>query len=111
MAYTDEQILDRLREHLIDNLGSVWTMYKPTWQGVTKRMKTNPDFEERVRGLVAEANHKWESIGITALINNDEKFNVQLYRHFTANKKAFLSHEVLELEDRLKELEDAYAKK
>ena len=110
MAYTDEQIYDRLREHLIDNLGSVWTMHKPSWQGVTKRMKTNPDFEEQVRDLVAEANHKWESIGITALITNDEKFNVQLYRHFTANKKAFLSHEVLELDERIAELEAKHEK-
>ncbi len=106
MAYTDKQVLARLRLHLITNLGSVWTMHKPTWNGVKKRMIDNPIFEEKVRGLVAEANYKWEKMGITALTTNDEGFNVQLYKHFTANKKAFLSYEVNELEDRIKQLEE-----
>jgi len=105
--YTDQQILDRLREHLIDNLGSVWTMSKPTWQGITKRMKKDAAFEEEVRDIVCEANHQWEKMGIKALVTGDETFNVQLYKHFTANKKAFLSHEVLELEERIKELEES----
>ena len=110
MAYTDKQIYDRLREHLIDNLGSVWTMHKPSWQGVQKRMAKDEDFAEKVRDLVAEANYKWEKMGIDALIGNDELFNVQLFRHFTQNKKSFLPYQVLEFEDRLKEMEDKIAK-
>lgn len=111
MAYTDKQILDRLREHLIDNLGSVWTMHKPSWQGVQKRMKKDSGFDEKVRNIVAEANYAWEKIGLTALKEDNTNFNVTLYKHFTQNKKSFLSHEVLELEDRIKELEDEQARK
>ena len=106
IMYTEKQILTRLRKHLIDNMGSVWTMHKPTWQGVQKRITSDADFEEKVRDLVAEANHKWEKMGITALVNNDEAFNVQLYKHFTANKKAFLSYETLELDERISKLEE-----
>ncbi len=110
MAYTDKQILDRLREHLIDNRGSVWTMHKPTWQGVMKRMKKDESFAEKVRDCEAEAMHKWERMGIDALLGDGTEFNTGLYKHFTANKKAWLSHEVLELEERIKELEDAKPK-
>ena len=105
--YTEKQILIRLRKHLIDNMGSVWTMHQPTWNGVKKRMLNDADFEEKVRGLVAEANYVWEKMGITALITNDETFNVQLYKHFTANKKAFLSYEVLDLDERIEAIEKA----
>ena len=105
--YTDKQILDRLREHLIDNMGSVWTMYKPTWQGVLKRMKKDDAFAEKVRNCEAEAMYLWEKMGIDALKGDNTDFNTGLYKHFTQNKKAFLSHEVLELEERIKELEDA----
>jgi len=111
MAYTDQQILDRLREHLIDKLGSVWTMHKPSWQGVQKRMAKYPDFEEEVRDIVAEANYQWEKRGIDALLSNDEKFNVTLFKHYTQNKKAFLSHEVLVIDERLEALEKAYNEK
>ncbi len=109
MAYTEKQILKRLREHLIDNLGSVWTMHKPTWQGVTKRMKSSPAFTEEVRDIVAKANHKWERMGIDALIENNDLFNVTLYKHFTQNKRAWLPYETLELEDRLVALEQLNA--
>ena len=111
MAYTDKQILDRLREHLIDNLGSVWTMYKPTWNGVKKRMKTNDAFADKVRGIVCEANHAWEKMGIDALRNDNPSFNVVLYKHFTQNKKAWLSHEVLELDERIEALEQSHESK
>ncbi len=105
IKYTEEQILVRLREHLIDDLGSVYTMHNPTWQGVLKRMAKDADLEELVKGLVAEANHKWEKMGITALTAGDDSFNVQLYKHFTQNKKSFLSYETLELEERMAQLE------
>jgi len=107
MAYTEEFILGRLREHCIDNLGSVWTMHKPTWQGVTKRMKKDEAFAEEVRDIVAEALYQWEKMGITALLTGDESFNVNLFKHYTMNKKPFIDHVTLDLEQRLQELEDA----
>ena len=107
MAYTEKQILIRLRKHLIDNMGSVWTMHKPTWQGIIKRMEKDPLFAEKVRGLVCEANFVWEKMGIAALITNDETFNVQLYKHFTQNKKSFLTHDSLVTEERLDAIEKA----
>ncbi len=105
--YTDDEILDKLRVHLIDNLGSVWTMHKPTWEGVKKRINHNEEFGSLVGDIVAEANYTWEKMGITALLASDEGFNVSLFKHYTMNKKAFLSHEVLELDERLKALEES----
>lgn len=104
--YSDKQILSRLREHCIDNLGSVWTMHNPSWNGITKRMDKDKEFAELVEDVVAEANHKWEKIGLKALLKGDQNFNVTLYKHFTQNKKAFLSHTELEVDERIKALEE-----
>jgi len=49
-------------------------------------------------------------MGIDALIGNDELFNVQLFKHYTLNKKSFLPYQVLEFNERLKEMEDKIAK-
>ena len=103
--YTDKQILDRLKVHCIDDFGSVWTMSKPTWQGIQKRMKKDVEFEEKVRDIVAEALHQWEKMGIDALLSNDEGFNVALFKHYTMNKKPFIDHTTIELEERISELE------
>ncbi len=110
-VYTDKQILDRLREHCIDNLGSVHSMHKPSWNGVQKRMKQDEEFSLLVMDLVAEAVHEWEKMGIAALTGNDENFNVQLFKHFTMNKKPFLTHETLEVEKRLNVIESELEKR
>lgn len=108
--YSEKQILDRLRIHLIDNMGSVWTMHKPSWEGIKKRMAKDESFGDLVRDCICEANYYWEKMGIDALKGDNTDFNTGLYKHFTANKKSFLSHEVLELESRIQELEDAKPK-
>ena len=106
MAYTDEHILSKLQSHLVDELCSKHTMSKPTWQGVLKRMAKSEEFSDKVNNIVAEADKKWQLMGITALLENKENFNLGLYKYMTANKKAFLPHEVLELEARIEELEE-----
>ena len=103
--YTDKQILDRLSEHLIVNMGSVWTMHRPTWQGVMKRMKKDDTFAEKVRDCEAEAMYLWEKMGIDALRGDNTDFNTGLYKHFTQNKKPFIDHITIELEERISELE------
>jgi len=107
MAYTDEYILDRLKTHCVDEFGSVWTMSKPTWQGIQKRMLKDEAFGEEVRDIVAEALFEWEKMGIKALRENDENFNVQLFKHYTMNKKPFLDNTTIDLEERLEKLEQS----
>jgi hypothetical protein len=104
--FSDEEMLSRLREHMVDNLLSFWTVSKPSAQAVLKRIKNDPDFAEQVRNLRAEADAKWEDMGITALLEGDNSFNVSLFKMFVGNKKPFLPHETLELSDRIEALEE-----
>lgn len=106
-TYTEEQILEGLREHLIINKCSKYSLHNPiTWNGVLKRMKKSKEFSNKVHSIVAEHEALWEQIGIDALMNNDDKFNVPLFKMYAGNKKSFQSYEVNELEERLKELEN-----
>lgn len=110
-SYTEEEILAGLREHLIINKCSKYSLHNPiTWQGVLKRMEKSEEFAIKVNTIVAEHNALWEQIGIDALLNNDEKFNVPLFKMYAGNKKSFQSYEVNELEQRLEILEDAQNK-
>ena len=104
-VYTDKQMLDRLRDHTIERLGSIYTVHKPTWNAYLKRMASDPDFGVLVRDVVAESLNKWEQIGIDAIRSDNPNFNANLYRYLTQNKKPFLTHEVLELEARIEALE------
>ena len=97
--YTDEEILDALREHAIKKLLSKYSMYKPTWQGILKRMAKDEEFAAKVNSIENEAMAKWESVGLKALMTSDAGFNTQLYKMFVGNKKPFLEHSVLSLED------------
>ena len=105
--YTDEEILDKLRTHVVTNMSSTFTMSKPTWQGILKRMNKDEEFKELVNDIVAEGLFQWEQMGIKALLTGDETFNVQLFKHYTVNKKPFIDHMSLEIEERLTELENA----
>lgn len=105
--YSDDELIDKLHTHLVTNRGSVYSMHNPTWQAYLKRMKTNPEFALLVNNCTAEGFYAWEKYGIDALDGKIENFNTGLYKHFTQNKKPWLSHEVLELDERIKDLEDA----
>ena len=104
--YTDKHMLDALREHCVEGLGSTYTVHNPCWNGYLKRMRSDAEFDDLVQNIVAEANYKWEQIGLKALLSNDTDFNVTLFKHYTQNKKSFLSREALEIEERMDAIEE-----
>ena len=54
-TYSAEYMLKRMRKHLINEMGSKYTLSKPTWLGYQKRMKKDPDFAAKVADIIAEA--------------------------------------------------------
>ena len=105
--YSNKEILDRMRVHLIDNFGSVYSMHSPTWVGIKKRMAKDEELNELVSNIVAEALYAWEKMGIAALLSGDDTFNVALFKHYTMNKASFIDHKALELEERIEQLEES----
>lgn len=105
-TYSDKVILTRLRKHMVDNMLSKYSMSKPTWQAIVKRMKDNPEFTAKVQTIEAEHLKAWEELGLTALKNNDENFNVPLFKMYATSKKSFQNYDTLELEARIERLED-----
>ncbi len=106
-TYTDKQILDGLRVHMIDNKLSKYSLFSPmTWQGVLKRIKADEELSQKVNTIVNEHNALWEKMGIKALEEGDESFNVPLFKMYAGSKKSFQSYEVNELDERLLALEE-----
>ena len=106
-TYTDEEILDGLRVHMIDNKLSKYSFFKPmTWQGVLKRIDKDEELKRKVKSIEAEHNAIYEEMGLTALMNNDDKFNVPLFKMYAGAKKSFQTYETNELEERIEALED-----
>lgn len=104
--YSDEDIIKKLRKHMINELGSYYTMHKPSEQAISKRRKKDPAFNELVGDVINEANHKWHKMGLKALTTNDTDFNTALFKYYTMNKKPFIDHTTIELEERIAELEE-----
>ncbi len=102
--YTDEEILRNIEEHLIKNRLSKYSMFKPVWQTVLKRMNKDPEFASKVKTLEAQALAEWEKFGLEGF--KDKDFNVGLFRMYASSKKSFQSYETNELEERLQALED-----
>lgn len=109
-TYTDEYLIKRIHKHLVEDKSSIYTLYKPTWQAYLKRMKDDAEFEDKVKDCMAEGNYMWEQLGLSNMEESNPDFNLGLYKHFTQNKKPWLSHEVLELEERIERLEDGKPK-
>ena len=110
-SYTDSQILRGLKTHVVNKMLSKYTLYKPmTWQGVLKRMEKSPDFAAKVNTITAEADALWDAMGIKALTERDEAFNVPLFKMYAGSKKSFQTFEVLELTAKVEALEAALAK-
>ena len=105
-TYTEKQILDGLRVHMLDNLASKYSMFEPcTWQCVLKRMAKCKKLTNKVNTIVNEHNYLWEQMGIEALKSNDGDFNVPLFKMYASSKKSMQSYEVNELEERINKLE------
>ena len=107
MAYTEEEILDRLREHMVDELLSKYSISRPTWQGIAKRMKKDEDFADKVHTIENDALAKWERVGLKALFGDNTDFNTQLFKMYVGSKKSFLPYEVLDLDERIEALEES----
>ena len=103
-TYSEEQILDRIKEHCIDNHMSKYTMAYPTWQGVLKRLKENPEFEDKVNTLLALADQWWEKKGQEAL--HDKDFNNVMYAKLTNSKPFTKDHAAVEVEERISRIEE-----
>ena len=105
--YTDEEIVDSLRDHMVNKLLSKYAMSKPTWRAIAKRMVKDDVFEDKVHTIEAEALAKWEKVGLKALMTNDAGFNTQLFKMYVGSKKSFIDHTSIELEERIAGLENA----
>jgi len=105
--YTIEEVVTKLRKHLIDDMGSYYTMHKPSHQAITKRMKKDEELRAKVEDVVNEANHKWWRMGLKALVTDNTNFNTNLFKYYTQNKKPFIDHLSIQLEERITELENA----
>ena len=109
--YSTEYILERLRMHMVDDKKSMYTMTKPTHYGILKRIKNgDKDLERGVREIEAEHFAVYEQRLIGAVFEGMELDTVA-FNIATRNKKPFLSYEVIELNERLEELENAQSKK
>ena len=84
---------------MIEKMLSKYSMSKPTWQCVLKRIAKDSDFAIKVNSIEAEALAKWETVGLKALFEGDAGFNTQLFKMYVGNKKPFLEHSVLSLDD------------
>ena len=107
-TYSDEYLLERMHQHCVEEMLSVYTLHKPTWEIYRRRMAKDAEFAAKVEDCRAEADTKWEKLGLRAMWGKaPEGFNAGLYKHFTQNKRAFLPYEVLEQEERINALEEA----
>jgi hypothetical protein len=79
-----------------------------SYQAVIKRMKSSPEFKNKVETIQNEALMKWEQIGIEALMTKDDSFNVPLFKMYASSKRSFQTYDALEVEKRLEALEDAH---
>lgn len=106
-SYTDEEILEGLHAHMVDNLKSKYSMHNPmTWQGILKRMDKSEDLTSKVNSIENEALSAWEDVGLKALKGEADSFNTALYKMFVVNKRSFLSAETLDLEERIQVIEN-----
>ena len=107
VTYTDQQILNGLRKHMLVNKLSKYSFFKPmTWEGVRKRMAKDALFRAKVEAIVNEHNAIWEQMGVKALLDGDEAFNVPLFKMYAGSKKSFQSYETNELEERIQAIEE-----
>ncbi len=105
-TYSDKQIITKLRKHLITEMGSFYTMHRPSYQAIIKRRKKDAAFNEMVEDVVNEANHKWHKMGLDALTSDNSDFNTTLFKYYTQNKKPFIDNEAIDLEERITKLEE-----
>ncbi len=107
-TYTNEQITKGLRVHMIDNKLSKYSLFSPmTWQGVLKRIKDDEELSQKVNSIVSEHNALWEKMGIEALENGDESFNVPLFKMYAGSKQPFQTYGDLEIGKRISDLEES----
>ena len=104
-VYTDEYMLDRLHKHLVDERGSIYCLFKPTWQCYLKRMKKDAEFEGKVKDCQAEGFNAWWHWGMSNIDGSNPDFNTGLFKFYTQNKAPFIDHKTAELEERIINLE------
>jgi len=103
--YTDAQLIKKLKDHVIDDHLSKYTIAYPVWQTYLKRMEKDSEFKAKVNNLLAVAEQYFERLAIDNITNKD--FNTQLWTKLTCNKAFSKDHVAIDLEERIKELEDA----
>lgn len=105
-TYSDDYLLKRLHTHIVKGMKSKYTLFKPTWQAYLKRMDLDADFASKVNDCLCEGDNEWEELGIAAT-KGEAEVNAGMYKTMVTNKRFALSHEVLELEERIKTLEES----
>ena len=103
--YSTKQIIDRLREHMVDNALSYYTMTHPTYHTVFERIKGGDKKLEKAFNEIKALHWQiFERKLLDALFNGNE-IDMQVFNAATRNKKPFLSYETLDVDARLEAIE------
>ena len=107
--YSNKQIIRRLREHMIKNKKSLYSITKPTRNTILDRVKKDEELRIALEEIEAEHFGLFEARLLESVFEgvplDSVAFNIA-----TRNKKAFLSHEVLVLDEKVEALEKALVK-
>ena len=104
-TYTQEELLEKLEKHCIEEHLSKYTMAYPTWQCYLKRMAQSDSFADKVNNSLMVAEQWWERQGVEAL--NDKEYNNMMWTKMTNNKAFTKDHHALDMESRIKAMEDS----
>jgi len=107
--YTDAQLIKKLKDHVMDEHLSKYTMAYPVWQTYVQRMGKDAEFKSKVHNLLAVSEQYFEKLAIENITNKD--FNTQLWTKLTCNKAFSKDHVAIDLEDRIQAIEDAQPNK
>ena len=103
--YSTDYIIERLRNHMVDEGLSLYTVTKPTYEGILKRIKNgDKELESALKEIQAEHWQIFERKLNDAIFNGTE-INMQAFNAAVRNKKPFQTFETLELEERIAALE------
>lgn len=104
-VYSDAELIKKLQTHVIDEHLSKYTMAYPIWSTYLQRMEKDAEFKSKIHNLLMIAEQWWEKQGVTAL--HDKEYNNMMWTKMTCNKAFTKDHVAIDLEDRIKELENA----
>ncbi len=99
VTYTNKTIIKRLRKHMVDDMLSKYSMTKPRFTAIQRRMDQGDlELKEQVAEVIAEHYAAFERMSIQA-IRGEIDVDSKMFRLTTQNKKPFLSPEQLAISE------------